>query len=74
MNAQLKHVLDRVERWPEAAQEALVRAAIDIEHRFTGTTPTAGKQSLRELMQASPLTDIDLERTSNRPEFRDVYL
>lgn len=74
MNAQLKHVLDRAERWPEAAQEALVRAAIDIEHRFAVSTPNAGKKALREVMQASPLTDVDLERTSNRPEFRDVHL
>jgi hypothetical protein len=62
MNAQLKQVLDRVEAWPETAQQALAEAALDMEIQVTNQQAGATKPSLRQIMLDSPLADLPLDR------------
>lgn len=73
MNAQLFHLLQRADRWPVEAQRELEVAAREIENRLlAGESQTI--MTLREMMQASPLADVDLQRCEHKPEFRDVIL
>jgi len=74
MNTELKYVLDRADRWPPAAQEALLRAARAIEQQLTSNDMDKPKPSLREVMLSFPPFDVDFERVRVRPPVRDVDL
>jgi predicted transcriptional regulator len=37
MNAKLKNILERVETWPQSAQDELTQVALEIEAEISGT-------------------------------------
>ena len=74
MNAILKPILDRVEQWSPEAQEALARAALDIEQRFRNAPGGRPKASLLEVMQNCPFPEVEFARERDWPPIRDVLL
>ena len=75
MNKHLRDIIDRVEKWPTEAQEALRRAALEIEQKLvSGASATGHRPTLREVMRSAPLDDVDLERRRTYPHVRDVDL
>ena len=56
MNAKLKDILERVEGWPQSAQDELTRVALEIEFELSGTydaTPEELKAIDRGLRDAA---------------------
>ena len=74
MNAILKPILERVEQWPPEAQEALARAALEIEQKYKTTADERQRPTLLDVMRACPFPDIEFERERVWPPVRDVTL
>lgn len=52
MNAKLKDVLDRAERWPEWAQRDLAELALEIDREIGAGTYRATSEELRKIDEA----------------------
>jgi RNA polymerase-binding transcription factor DksA len=52
MNAKLKDVLDRAEKWPDWAQQDLAELALEIDREISGGTYRATREELRKIDEA----------------------
>jgi hypothetical protein len=52
MNAKLKDVLDRADRWPEWAQQELAELALEIDREIGAGTYRATREELRKIDEA----------------------
>ena len=77
MDSELKDLLRQIDHWPPAAQRELHRAAMEIAKRLVpdeAAVRQVAEKTLLDVMQACPISELDFERRSNHPEFRDVTL
>jgi len=72
MNKMLETLLERIDAWPEEAQEELIRSVIEIEakhvglHRLSDEERAAVRRGLEEMRQGKFATDEEVAAVFNR--------
>jgi hypothetical protein len=72
MNKMLETLLERIDAWPEEAQEELIRSVIEIEakhvglHHLSDEERAAVRRGLEEMRQGKFATDDEVAAVFNR--------
>ncbi len=72
MNKMLETLLERIDAWPEEAQEELIRSVIEIEakhvglHHLSDEERAAVRRGLEEMRQGKFATDEEVAAVFNR--------
>jgi hypothetical protein len=69
--ADLKNLLERVQAWPEAAQDELIAVVNQIENEIQGNDYFATREELRIIDAA--MIDIDGGETATAPEIETAF-